>query len=142
MENGGVLTADYRRAESRGSGKECVAPGGYDTESPPRAPCAVIRPPGDEGIEALKGGRVVQRGGVVRGGGRASDGRGRARPLRGECRVLCCVRPLHNVRQCPVVIAPKCGNSGSWVAIAFSCMQNMLRHHAVIRASVQHKMAA
>ena len=84
----------------------------------------------------------MRRRGVVRGGGRARRRHRRARPLRGARRVLCCVRPLHNVRQCPVVIAPKCGNSGSWVAIAFSCMQDMLRHHAVIRASVQHKMAA
>jgi hypothetical protein len=48
--------------------------------------------------------------------------------------------PLNNVRQCPVVIAPRWGDRGSWVAIAYSRMQNMLRSHAVIRPSVQHKM--
>jgi hypothetical protein len=82
----------------------------------------------------------VRRRGVVRGGGRARRSHGRARPRRGARRMLCSVRPLHNVRQCPVVIAPKCDSSGSWVTIAFSRRQNMLRHHAVIRPSVQHKM--
>jgi len=112
MENGGVLTADYRSAESRGSGKECVAPGGYDTESPARAPCGAMRP-GGERMPALAQGQrrdaESSREEQPESGYRLAP----ARPVRGAGRMLCCTRPQHNVPARLMVSAPTWSNCAS-----------------------------
>jgi len=87
---------------------------------------------------------VVIKGDQRRGtrAGRPATGMvvGDARPRDDRSRTLCSERPQRNVREQLLCRHSKCGADASWLAIAVSRTQNMLRDHAVIFASVQHKM--
>ena len=65
---------------------------------------------------------------------------GDARPRDRRSRTLCSERPQRNVREQMLRRHSKCGADATCLAIAVSCMQNMLRDRAVIRASAQHRM--
>jgi len=67
---------------------------------------------------------------------------GDARPRDERSRTLCSERQQRNVREQLLCRHSKCGADASWLAIAVSRTQNMLREHAVIHTAPQHKMAA